>query len=101
MMPKIKQVQLRHVERHARKAIRNRLGYAARDAVIAAVREEHGTVMLHVNSGGNAIVTEQRLRSRGYRIEYKPHTPGVYGVQLLIGASQEPSPEGKRRRRMR
>lgn len=88
-MAKIKQVQLRHVERHARKAIGNRVGYAARDAVIAVVREEHGGVMLHVNSGGNAIAAEQLLRSRGYRVAYKPHLPGVYGVQLLVGAAQE------------
>ncbi|BEL41998.1 Uncharacterised protein [Mycobacteroides abscessus subsp. abscessus] len=89
MTSRIRQVQLRHVERHARKAIGNRLGYAARDAVITVVREEHGRVMLHVNSGGNAIVAEQRLRSRGYRVEYKQHVPGVYGVQLLVGAAQE------------
>ncbi len=88
-MSKIKQVQLRHVERHARKAIGNRLGYGAREAVITVAREERGTVMLHVNSGGNAIAAEQRLRSRGYRVEYKPHVPGVYGVQLLVGAAQE------------
>ncbi len=69
-MPFIRQVQVRHVERHARTAIAQRLGYGAPDAVISVTRDPDlpGAVILHVNSGGNSLECERALRSAGYRV---------------------------------
>jgi hypothetical protein len=89
----IKQVQTRHVERHVTRAIERRLGHPAREAVIALTREKDGTLMLHVNSGGNARAAEARLRSLGYRVEptdYDPYAPGHCGVQLRVGPAKSP-----------
>ncbi|QSN49761.1 hypothetical protein [Mycobacteroides abscessus] len=89
----IKQVQLWHVERHARSAINCRLGYAEPNAVIGLEREAGGTVLLHVNSGGNALAAQSLLQSLGYSVEktdYDPFAPGHYGVQLRIGPGAPP-----------
>lgn len=87
----IRQVQSRHVERHAVEAIARRLGHYVADAVIGSTREEGGTVILHLNSGGNALAAESRLRSLGYRVEptdYDPYAPGHYGVQLRVSPGE-------------
>lgn len=86
----IKQVHTHHVERHANRTITQRLGCAPPEAVISVIRDHAvtGTVILHVNSGGNALASELQLRSLGYRVEptnYAPFTPGHYGVQLRVG----------------
>lgn len=84
----IRQVQSRHIERHAAEAIADRVGHDVADAVIGSTREKGGTVILHINSGGNARAAESRLRSLGYRVEstdYNPYAPGHYGVQLRVG----------------
>ncbi len=89
----IKQVQLWHVERHVRSAIARRLGYAESNAVIGLEREVGGTVLLHVNSGGNALAAQALLQSLGYSVEntdYDPFAPGHYGVQLRIGPGAPP-----------
>lgn len=89
----IKQVQLWHVERHARSAITRRLGYAEPTAVIGLEREAGGTVLLHVNSGGNALAAQALLQSLGYSVEdtdYDPFAPGHYGVQLRVGPGAPP-----------
>lgn len=89
----IKQVQLWHVERHARRAINGRLGYAEPNAVISLAREAGGTVLLHVNSGGNALATQALLQSLGYSVEntdYDPFAAGHYGVQLRVGPGAAP-----------
>ncbi|SIJ02722.1 Uncharacterised protein [Mycobacteroides abscessus subsp. abscessus] len=46
MTSRIRQVQLRHVERHARKAIGNLLGYAARDSDLYRIEFEGGSTDL-------------------------------------------------------
>ncbi|SKS72915.1 Uncharacterised protein [Mycobacteroides abscessus subsp. bolletii] len=89
----IRQVQLWHVERHARSAINRRLGYVERNAVIGLEREHDGTVLLHVNSGGNALAAQSLLQSLGYRVEdtdYDPFAAGNYGVQLRVGPGAPP-----------
>lgn len=88
-MTAIKQVHTRHVELHARSAIARRIGCTT-NAVISVERDNahSGTVILHVNSGGNAREAERELRYRGYRVtptDYNPFAPGNYGVQLRVG----------------
>lgn len=89
----IRQVQLWHVERHARSAINRRLGYVEQNAVIGLEREAGGTVILHVNSGGNALAAKFLLQSLGYCVEdtdYDPFAAGHYGVQLRVGPGAPP-----------
>lgn len=98
-MAAIKQVRVRNVEHHARDAISRRIGYSA-GAVISVARDEcrPETVVLHVNSGGNARAAELALRSRGYRVEptdYDPFAPGNYGVQLRVGPKSQLAPQPK------
>lgn len=83
----------RHVERHAIKAIRQRLGpseYPA-DSALLGVERDGSTLLVHVNSGGNELAVEQYLRGRGYRAEYVPN-PGGYGcsVRVSLRAGQGP-----------
>lgn len=90
----VRQVQSRHVERHAVEAISQRLGHHVADAVIGSTREAGGSVILHLNSGGNASAAESRLRALGYCVEptdYDSYGPGRYGVKLRV------SPEIRRR----
>lgn len=87
----IRQVQL---QRHAVQAITRRLGHCATDAVIGSTREAGGSVILHLNSGGNALAAQARLRSLGYRVEptdYGPYASGHYGVQLRVSPGEAPS----------
>ncbi|MFV8227380.1 hypothetical protein [Mycolicibacterium fortuitum] len=88
-MKTIKQVHTRNVERHARSAISRRIGCTS-GAIISVARDATATntVILHVNSGGNARAAEIELRQHGYRVqptEYNPFAPGHYGVQLRVG----------------
>lgn len=94
-MAAVKQVRVRNVEHHARGAISRRIGYAT-GAVISVARDEPRpeTVILHVNSGGNARAAELELRSRGYQVEptdYNPFAPGNYGVQLRVSPRIQPA----------
>lgn len=94
-MAQVRQVHRRYVERHARRAINCRVGYNASEAVLGIARETGGTVILHVNSGGNALAVQQRLRTLGYQVEstdYDPFAKGNYGVQLRVGPNR-PSAE--------
>lgn len=77
----ISQVQVRHVEQRARRAINRRLGCTAGQAVISVERDGN-SVLLHVNSGGNAIACEGALRDAGYRVEVGPAVS--YGVMLRV-----------------
>ncbi|BEL41757.1 hypothetical protein [Mycobacteroides abscessus] len=95
-MTAVRQVQVHHVERHASRAITRRLGRHYVPAIIAVVRD--GTrpvsVILHVNSGGNALAAERELRFRGYQVdhtEYDPFADGHYGVQLRVSPSVLPA----------
>ncbi len=94
-MAAIRRVRVCNVEHHARGAISRRIGYAT-GAVVSVVRDESrpGTVILHVNSGGNARAAKLELRSRGYQVEptdYDPFAPGNYGVQLRVGPRIRPA----------
>lgn len=85
----IRRVETPFVRRHAARAIRERLGHPAGDAIIACFSDPDrvGTAILHVNSGGNAIAAETGLRAAGYRVEptnYDPFAPGHYGVQIRV-----------------
>ncbi len=96
-MAAIRQVRVCNVEHYARGAISRRIGYSA-GAVISVARDESRpeSVVLHVNSGGNARAAELELRSRGYRVEptdYDPFAAGNYGVQLRIGPKSQPTPQ--------
>lgn len=87
-MKTIKQVHTRNVERHARSAIARRIGCTS-GAIISVARDATATnsVILHVNSGGNARAAEVELRHHGYRVhrtDYNPFAPGHYGVQLRV-----------------
>lgn len=85
----VRVVQRPHVERRARRAILLRLGYVASNAVISVARDpdRRGTVILHVNSVGNAFAATTALRDAGYQVEdtdYDPSRPGNYGVRLRV-----------------
>ncbi|MEV1003431.1 hypothetical protein [Nonomuraea sp. NPDC050202] len=84
--PQRKVVTTRNVRRHAARAIVDRLGYDVPEAIISCDRDPDtaGAVLLHVNSGGNAIECENALRSAGYRVEPGGPPPGAYGVQLRV-----------------
>lgn len=95
-MTAVRQVQVHHVERHASRAITRRLGRPYAPAIIAVVRDgtHSGSVILHVNSGGNALAAERELRFRGYQVghtEYDPFADGHYGVQLRVSPSVPPA----------
>ena len=90
----VRQVQSRHVERHAVEAISQRLGHHVADAVIGLTREAGGSVILHLNSGGNASAAESRLRALGYCVEptdYDSYGPGRYGVKLRVSPGDSSS----------
>lgn len=85
----ITQVHVRNVEHHARHAIAKRIGNTS-GAVIGVIRDQvrPESVILHLNSGGNARAAELELRHRGYDVEptdYNPFAPGHYGVKLRVG----------------
>lgn len=84
--PQRKVVQAHNVRRHAARAIAERLRYDAPEAIISCDRDPDtaGAVLLHVNSGGNAIECENALRSAGYRVEPGGPPPGEYGVRLRV-----------------
>lgn len=77
---RIKQVQVRHVDRRARRAVTARLGYMCPEAV--TVERRGRTVLVKVNSGGNSLAVEQALTAVGYRVEPGPDV--AYGVALRI-----------------
>lgn len=82
----IRVVQRHHVKRRAWRAIGRRLGYAAPNAIISINRDTDrpGAVLLHLNSGGNAIAVSTALRDAGYQVQDGPPHPSRYGVQLLV-----------------
>lgn len=101
-MPTIKQVHTRHVERHASGAIARRIGCTT-NAILSVKRDSShpDSVILHVNSAGNAREAEQELRYRGYRVsptDYNPFAPGNYGVQLRVGPKQQPAQSNEQNR---
>ena len=92
-MTGIRQVRPSNVERHARRAIARRIGRIS-GAVVSIQRDEAkpGSVVLHLNSGGNALAAEHELLRRGYSVEptgYDPFAPGHYGVQLRVSSGHD------------
>lgn len=72
-----------HIERHCRRAITARLGYHAPEAVRAVTRDG-GTVVVHLNSGGNALEAQSYLRQRGYAAELGGDTSDGYGCAVRV-----------------
>lgn len=94
--PTIRQVHVRHVERRAWRAIADRLGTAPRGGGVIACHRDPGepaAVLLHVNSGGNAVAVTDALTEAGYTVEqtsYDPWARGNYGVQLRVAPTAPP-----------
>jgi hypothetical protein len=67
----IRVVQRHHVHHHVHRAIGQRLGRPALGAVLAVDRapERPNSVVLHVDSGGNALACRTALIRSGYRCE--------------------------------
>jgi hypothetical protein len=84
----IRRLDTRHLARHARKAIAERLHYPAPEALLA-VERDGGTVILRLNSGGNALAVEAYLRQRGYQAEDAGGNPDGYGCAVRVAATAE------------
>jgi len=93
--PIIRQLNTRHLARHARKAIAERLGYEAAYALLAVERQDDGSVILRLNSGGNSLAVESYLRCRGYRAEYAGGNPDGYGCAVRVTATGAGTEDGK------
>jgi hypothetical protein len=89
--PVIKQLNTRHLARHARRAIAERLGHGAAYALLAVERDGRD-VILRLNSGGNALAVEPYLRNRGYQVRYDGTNPGGYGCAVRITLAAGPVP---------
>jgi hypothetical protein len=77
-----KRIDRRHIERIARRAIAARL--VIQDPARSITVETRGDgVLLHCNSGGNALAVEVALRNRGYYVT-DAEAPGGPGVALLV-----------------
>ena len=76
--------QVADVERRTRSAIFARLGHAEPRAVISLADDpaRPGSVLLHVNSGGNALACEEALAGAGYAVDPGAAAPGRHGVLL-------------------
>jgi hypothetical protein len=81
--PAPQRLNVRHLTRHAHRAIAERLLYPAPWALLAVEREQDA-VILRLNSGGNILAVESWLRQRGYRAEYAGSNPGGYGGALKV-----------------
>ena len=78
-------LDIRHVRNHALKGIATRrLGVSADHCILGIARDDSGAIIVHVNSGGNGCAVEQRLNGRGYRAEYLPFDPDVYGAKVRV-----------------
>ena len=80
-----KRVLAVNIGRAAAAAIRRRLRYDAPQAIIAVV-QDGPAVVLHVNSGGNALASTARLQRLGYRVDHVPYGfgPGEYGAKIRV-----------------
>lgn len=80
-----RQLNARHLARHARKAIAERLGpFSYPVDGLLAVERVPGAVILRLNSGGNSIAVESWLNSRGYQASYAGGNPGGYGCAVRV-----------------
>lgn len=78
-----RQLNTRHLARHARNAIRDRLKYRA-DYALLFVERVPGAVILRLNSGGNSLAVESWLNFRGYKATYAGGNPGGYGCAVRV-----------------
>jgi len=76
-------LNVRHLERHARRAITERLLHVAPEA-LRAVERDGDSVIIRVNSGGNELAVEAYLRQRGYRAEFDGTNPDGYGCAVRV-----------------
>jgi len=84
-MKQVQRLDIRHLRNHALKAIATRrLGVAAERCLLGIDRDDSGAVIIHVNSGGNTCAVEQWLNWHGYRAEYLPFDPDVYGGKVRV-----------------
>lgn len=80
-----RQINTRHLARHARKAIAERLGPTGYPVDgLLAVERVSGAVILRLNSGGNSLAVESWLNLRGYRASYAGGNPGGYGCAVRV-----------------
>lgn len=79
----IRRLDARHIERHARGAITERLRYEAPEA-LRAVERDGGAVVVRLNSGGNALAVEARLRQCGYKADQAGGNPDGYGCAVRV-----------------
>jgi hypothetical protein len=82
-VPPIRRLDRRHLARHARVAVRERLLYPAPYA-LRAVEREGTAVILRLNSGGNALAVTSYLRQRGYGAEWAGTNPDGYGCAVRV-----------------
>lgn len=82
-IPVPRRLDLRHLRRHAVRAIADRLKYAAPCALLA-VERDGDSVVLRLNSGGNALAVQSWLSLRGYRAEYAGGNPDGYGCAVRV-----------------
>lgn len=80
-----KRVLAVNVRRAAAAAIRRRLRYDAPEAIIG-VDQDGSAVVLHVNSGGNALAASHHLQRLGYQVDHIPYGfgPGEYGAKVRV-----------------
>jgi hypothetical protein len=82
-------LRIQKVRKVATRAIFDRLKYHAPEAVIDVFPDPQasGAIILHVNSGGNALACEVALQREGFRVEpngYDGYAPGNYGAQRRV-----------------
>jgi hypothetical protein len=79
----IRRLNARIIRQHTRAAIIERLRYDAPEA-LRAVERDRGAVIVRLNSGGNALAVQARLRLRGYRAEQAGGNPDGYGCAVRV-----------------
>ena len=75
-----------HLERHALKAVADRLGKPFPSALLSITRDG-SSVVLRLNSGGNGLAVEHWLRRRGYAITWEPQD-NDYGCAIRVTTRQ-------------
>lgn len=83
--PAPRQLNTRHLARHACKAVAERLGPVGYpvDALLSVERTD-GAVILRLNSGGNSLAVEEWLNRRGYQASYAGGNPDGYGCAVRV-----------------
>lgn len=92
-VPVIKRVDARHIKHHVEQAISRRRCSPAEGLISVQRDPAHpASVLVHVNSGGNAAAAVHALTQRGYRVERtntEAHAGEDYGVRLHVCASNQ------------